>query len=427
MSWQYGLIRDMTRTEYLITSSEFGVVMPDKFPKAKHHYLVLPIEDIPSVFQLNRTHLPLLRELYHLAQKAVKIRGAIWEDFQVGFHAEPSMQRLHLHVISKDFVSPCMKTKKHWNAHNTELFVSYEKMCAQLERENCFSRLPKSLVDELLAQPLICNQCKFAPDSLLDLKAHLFYHWHSMEQEREQMHIIDGISKMSFRNPPPKVIQSMTPPQLNQLDHRSRQGPRALGNGHHFSHSQIQSYTRHPGYKGFRPHPPIDVHHYTKKTFAQEGTVCSGQQNGVIPRRVPKSDQHKNQQVTQEPIQQIFNTQRPNQDSNQQSSSNSQKAQQQSYKSQQQDIRQNTNEPVVQNQKAKQSKRNFPQPLPSLKVNQVFADNNNFINHQNPNQENGYKNKRRGREKNKKSAGIPQNQECLVPPPTNDIKPACKS
>ncbi|XP_015047274.2 uncharacterized protein LOC26534573 isoform X1 [Drosophila yakuba] len=438
MSWKYGLIRDMSRTDYLITSSEFGVVMPDKFPKAKHHYLVLPREDIPSIFHLNRTHLPLLRELYNLAQNAVKIRGVTWEDFQVGFHAEPSLQRLHLHVISKDFVSPCMKTKKHWNAHNTELFVPYEKLCVHLERENCFSRLPKSLVNEMLSQPLICNQCKFAPESLLDLKAHLFYHWHSRKKEHEQKHIIDGISKMSFRNTPPKHIQAMTPPQLNQLNHRPLllmyHGPRTFGDGHYFSPSQRKGYTRTPGNKGFRPPPPINAPpHYTKKTFAGERTVQNGQENGAIPRRIPKTDENKNQQVTQERIQQNLNSQQPNQDSNQQSSSNSQIAQQQSYNIQQKNthevnsknihdqIRQNTSESsTVQNQKAKQLNRKTLQPHPGLKVIQVNGENNNFKNDTNLNQQNENKNKSRGRRKKKKSAGIPQNKECIVSPPPND-------
>ncbi|KAH8344133.1 hypothetical protein KR084_004882, partial [Drosophila pseudotakahashii] len=178
MSWQYGLIKDMKKPECWIISSEFGVVMADKYPKAKHHYLVLPLADIPSVFYLDRCHLPLLNELYLLARKVVQVaaKGVPWEDFQVGFHAEPSLQRLHLHVISKDFVSPRMKTKKHWNCHNTELFVPFDKFCAQLEKDDCFSRLPKSLVENLLSKPLMCNQCDFAPDSLLDLKAHLYYH-----------------------------------------------------------------------------------------------------------------------------------------------------------------------------------------------------------------------------------------------------------
>jgi aprataxin len=34
--------------------------------------------------------------------------------FRLGFHSAPSMRALHLHVISSDFDSPCLKNKKHW-------------------------------------------------------------------------------------------------------------------------------------------------------------------------------------------------------------------------------------------------------------------------------------------------------------------------
>nr|XP_017036059.1 aprataxin-like protein isoform X1 [Drosophila kikkawai] len=182
MSWSSGLIKEILNPNNLIISSELGVVIADKYPKAQHHYLVLPLADIPSIFQLNRSHLPLLEELHLLARNVVEVKGARWTDFQVGFHAEPSMQRLHLHVISTDFVSPTLKTKKHWNSFNTELFVPYEKLFALLEKENCFSRLPKSLRDELLNKPLICNQCEFVGKNLPTLKEHLLQHLQDPER-----------------------------------------------------------------------------------------------------------------------------------------------------------------------------------------------------------------------------------------------------
>ena len=47
---------------------------------------------------------------------------------RIGFHAKPSMDHLHLHVISSDFVSSCLKTKKHWNSFNTKHFLSLSGM-----------------------------------------------------------------------------------------------------------------------------------------------------------------------------------------------------------------------------------------------------------------------------------------------------------
>lgn len=37
-----------------------------------------------------------------------------------------STSHVHLHVISQDFDSPCLKNKKHWNSFNTEYFLESE-------------------------------------------------------------------------------------------------------------------------------------------------------------------------------------------------------------------------------------------------------------------------------------------------------------
>lgn len=147
-SWANGLIKTLKDPSNHIISSNLAVVISDKYPKAKHHYLVLPLEDIPSIFnvskigiktiiliklfslfQLNRKHLPLLEELYLLALNVIEVKSENAENFKIGFHNQPSMQRLHLHVISKDFISDCLKTKKHWNSFNTALFLDYKGKC----------------------------------------------------------------------------------------------------------------------------------------------------------------------------------------------------------------------------------------------------------------------------------------------------------
>ena len=47
---------------------------------------------------------------------------------RIGYHAVPSMHRLHLHVISTDFDSRCMKTIHHWNTFTTPYFISSKGM-----------------------------------------------------------------------------------------------------------------------------------------------------------------------------------------------------------------------------------------------------------------------------------------------------------
>jgi aprataxin len=44
-----------------------------------------------------------------------------------GIHAHPSMNHLHIHVLSRDRFSECLKNRKHYNSFNTEFFVPVEK------------------------------------------------------------------------------------------------------------------------------------------------------------------------------------------------------------------------------------------------------------------------------------------------------------
>ncbi|XP_034664145.1 aprataxin-like protein [Drosophila subobscura] len=174
--WRFNLIKEISDKGKWIISSDVAIVIADKYPKAQQHFLVLPKADISSIFELTREHLPLLEELHLLASNIVEVRGLQWKDFKVGFHAEPSLERLHLHVISQDFVSSCLKKKKHWNTYNTELFVPYEVLRDKLKAENSYQRLSPDVIHALLATPLCCNQCDFKPRNLPLLKEHLEQH-----------------------------------------------------------------------------------------------------------------------------------------------------------------------------------------------------------------------------------------------------------
>ncbi|XP_053951652.1 aprataxin-like protein isoform X1 [Anastrepha ludens] len=175
--WAAGLVSAIKDPKNCIISSEDAVVIRDKYPKAQHHYLVLPKADIADIFHLTLSHLPLLEELYLLAQNVIEVKRCVMDDFKIGFHAQPSMQRLHLHVISKDFVSDCLKTKKHWTSFNTELFLPYQDVTTRLKADGCIKRLTKEKIQQLTTCALECNQCEFVPKNVPDLKRHLFDHW----------------------------------------------------------------------------------------------------------------------------------------------------------------------------------------------------------------------------------------------------------
>lgn len=51
-SWSLSLLNTMKNPNNWIISSKEAIVMEDKFPKAKYHFLVLPRENIPNIFQV---------------------------------------------------------------------------------------------------------------------------------------------------------------------------------------------------------------------------------------------------------------------------------------------------------------------------------------------------------------------------------------
>ena len=53
--------------------------------------------------------------------------GRDWEkSLMSGIHAGPSMNHLHIHVLSVDRESPCLKHRKHYNSFATPFFIPLE-------------------------------------------------------------------------------------------------------------------------------------------------------------------------------------------------------------------------------------------------------------------------------------------------------------
>ena len=53
--------------------------------------------------------------------------GRDWsKDVVSGIHAHPSMNHLHIHVLSKDRISECLRHRKHYNSFATPFFVDIE-------------------------------------------------------------------------------------------------------------------------------------------------------------------------------------------------------------------------------------------------------------------------------------------------------------
>ncbi|CAH2239286.1 jg6866 [Pararge aegeria aegeria] len=172
--WSLGLVESMKDPDAVYKETERIVVIRDKYPKARVHYLVLPTKEISSIYKLDKTHLDLITEFGTMFQT---IKNELTDvDLRAGFHAVPSMQRLHMHIISKDMDSKCLKTKIHWNSFTTSFFIPYEDLLRKLKENGCIERISSDMHKGLISTPLKCNQCSFEPKNIPQLKQHLLTH-----------------------------------------------------------------------------------------------------------------------------------------------------------------------------------------------------------------------------------------------------------
>jgi aprataxin len=122
------------------------VVIKDLYPKATVHLLILPRDPIkqtqhPSeAFQDEKFFAKLKLEAAkwrtlaakELARKLCPPTQSTpdrdWEaEIKVGIHSVPSMHHLHIHVISRDMYSLCVKHKKHYNSFTSPFFVGLDE------------------------------------------------------------------------------------------------------------------------------------------------------------------------------------------------------------------------------------------------------------------------------------------------------------
>lgn len=169
--WQEGLVETMKNPEMKVMEDEWVVCIKDKYPKAKCHFLVLPKEDIRSVASLKPEHVNLLQHMERVAREIAENCGGLHR-FRIGYHGIQSMARIHLHVISDDFDSPCLKTRKHYNSFVTPYLVQSQKVIRTLREEGRVRFNPGEMKIYLDA-PLKCFRCLMAMPTMPKLKDHL--------------------------------------------------------------------------------------------------------------------------------------------------------------------------------------------------------------------------------------------------------------
>lgn len=82
------------------------------------------------------------------------------------------MRQLHLHVISQDFDSASLKTKKHWNSFTTPFFRDSLDVLDQVEGHGQVQVCGES-AEMLLDLELRCHRCRSAHPNLSRLKQHI--------------------------------------------------------------------------------------------------------------------------------------------------------------------------------------------------------------------------------------------------------------
>ena len=141
-----------TCLDLLLYKDENVLIIKDAFPKALRHYLVIPRS-------ADKTHVhPLLvfqndPQFYNMIEKYVKkTKRLIIDDLfaagllkfdkadtlatqeflncfiKAGVHSIPSLNTLHLHVITQDFQSSRLKHKQHYNSFTTQFFVEFSRL-----------------------------------------------------------------------------------------------------------------------------------------------------------------------------------------------------------------------------------------------------------------------------------------------------------
>ncbi|XP_073716717.1 aprataxin isoform X2 [Misgurnus anguillicaudatus] len=173
--WSQGLKASMQDPKMQVYKDDRVVVIKDKYPKARYHWLVLPWDSISSLKVLRSEHCDLLKHMQKVGEKMVQQSPDAQKlRFRLGYHAIPSMSHVHLHVISQDFDSPCLKNKKHWNSFTTEYFIESQDVIAMLEADGKVT--VKEGTSELLKLPLRCHVCRKEHPTIPKLKEHLLSH-----------------------------------------------------------------------------------------------------------------------------------------------------------------------------------------------------------------------------------------------------------
>lgn len=214
-SWQNALSTILSRTEthasIILFQNEKYLCIYDKYPKAKYHCLLMPrngILQVSGINELTLHHLDELKEFHTLARNiASKLQSSTKSTFQLGYHAIPSLTPLHLHIVSTDFHSACIKTRRHIHSFTSSFFVTVEALEEHLEssfvtisnsHNALFVDVRKNLAESLLVAPMKCRKCHRLAVNVPDWKRHNEICTAKLEKSNKVLNVLLGWSRREF-------------------------------------------------------------------------------------------------------------------------------------------------------------------------------------------------------------------------------------
>ncbi|TCD68898.1 hypothetical protein EIP91_009448 [Steccherinum ochraceum] len=113
-----------------------------------------------------------------IEEEMIRMYGFKW-DIWIGFHPVPSMEHLHLHIISADLCSTALKNKKHYNSFHPKhgFFLDLSEVLEWLDAEQTFFEMKAQLnpaeYEPFLKEDLVCFKCHKLFKNIPKLKEHL--------------------------------------------------------------------------------------------------------------------------------------------------------------------------------------------------------------------------------------------------------------
>jgi aprataxin len=184
------IMRELPRCRRLVFAETRDVVVVyDRYPKARVHLLALPrpsarleVEGGPAALRATPETLATLAALKRVGEwVAVGLRRRLGAEaggalgVRCGFHAQPSLSYLHMHIVSQDFDSPHLKHKHHWNSFTSPFFLEPDAL-ADMVRAGTNALLTSTRAAEfaaLLDRPLACHVCRAEVRTMPRLKEHV--------------------------------------------------------------------------------------------------------------------------------------------------------------------------------------------------------------------------------------------------------------